>query len=147
MSTKAQGDTIIAAIGDNQENTAAEARAAWNVVWNEQFLAPVREVSSGVHANTTPNSNFIYNVVIKKSGNKGFIRGTIKNSNVFLQSDGEVIFTFSNTIFNSKTSFDTVFYTGNSASGIRMQGNSMVVHNSIGASQIINFQLTYDLND
>ena len=52
-----------------------------SLVDGEIYSAPVREISSGTNANTTPVTNIFYNFFLKKSGNQTVISGYFTNNN------------------------------------------------------------------
>lgn len=154
MSTKALIAAKITAIATGSPNTAAEVRSIDTDFLNELFPAPVSEVSTATHVNTTINSAFTskikFSLVFKKSGNTISVNGTVTSLSATSLNDGaNTMIDFSTDPFKPRNTWvQEGGVSGNSyPCGLTFKDNAIYLRGILQPFGVLYINDTYTSND
>ena len=154
MATKATNQALINAIQDAGSNTAAEARAAWDGLLNEQYATNYYKTEADTDILTLSgglSSTLLFRVNIKKSGNTVHLSGYLQNDQA-LTLGGAIsttpVILYADNAYKPKTGLQ--FYTyqmqGNQPK-LRFNSSGIFIHYALAPNEIIYFNATYTTND
>ena len=154
MSSKAVNQALINAIQDAGSNTAAEARAAWDGLLNEQYATNNYKNEADTDILTRSgglSSSLLFRVNIKKAGNTVHLSGYLQN-NQSLTLGGAIgttpVILYTDNAYKPKTGLQ--FYTDQMQGDqpkLRFNSSGIFINYALAPNEIIYFNITYTTND
>lgn len=147
MANEAAIQTLIDAIGTGELNTALEVRTALEGLLGESYPTIAEEDSSATHANTVPNSNFSYDVLMTKQGRTVLVTGSFTSNTTISAPSSILIFTVDGAEYLS--SGDAWNIGMNISNGntlpLQLTSNQLTAKGTITTGETYYFSLTYNV--